>query len=536
MGSFPDIAVRRLAHLRGGNELTGVFGEKCAPAFLVSLSEGRDETLDSLPERINRTWNFDVRGNRVWVALDRKADRAGNRGGGGNRPASAERVFENSAERRVGVSLGYWRDQQTYVARHVIGENNDGGVGEWQVASVCFRKKEGLVVRFRFHRRGDSDDDEEIDDKDSDSDEEDSDEEIEELFGGRIDEELFGGRRELAFSQTELREFGLVDWGRDTSDPIRLFLPFKSPPTAGVFYTVNGEEKYKRLFDKATFPVLEHTVGAQVLCITLLGSTRAEQVAELQTDFLAVSLFTSRVDVLDETHLPPMCEFQLRQCNLQTQLLPTLNAEQGVSRDVHWLLLTVFSQRLGCLTPTVKEQIFDYCVTVLSFVLGELNPVLGLPDESPRLIHALHQCLGVPYWDDLERRFFAAANAFGRVAFSGDARVDTLRRAAYEGIGACQRPRSSRRDAFNQFKVYRAVLTPSGRTIYLPPATAKVGRKHRSKFVFVNVYYTSTTHKNVVVKFVQFFDASRSITTRTSSKKKPITPSTGIPTIPNVRQ
>ena len=159
--------------------------------------------------------------------------------------------------------------------------------------------------------------------------------------------------------------------------------------------------------------------------------------------------------------------------------LPSFNTSQSEVRDAHWIILSAFSQRLGCFTDEVRKYLWDFTFHVVDNFLAALNPVLGLPDELSVLLYALQQCIDIPYWADVKGRFDSACKSMSRLEKEQCNHAECTA-IAEEAIGiprkACTK---SRRDNGNWFKVYRAVQTPT-RVIYHLPVSVKGSRLYRA--------------------------------------------------------
>eukprot|EP00957_Ditylum_brightwellii_P157526 11989745-Ditylum_brightwellii.AAC.1 len=281
------------------------------------------------------------------------------------------KYINRGGEAGIECSFGVWGGVNTFLKRHAI--------PNLEVESVTFKRKEGIAICCVRNVR-------------------------------------------ILVSQAIIANFCLIDCSE--TQQAKLLIPLSSAPCV-----IAPDPKNKKTdirltdFDSAFFPHLRAVSVNTVICLSISQSASVDysldprlslvrSLLELEKEFLAVPTFETRVHIEDETQLVRLVDWEKmnersdEKSNdhrplLQSEFafvvsrsnaiqiidphlsrMPSFNTSQSEVRDAHWLLLSAFSQRLGCFTDDVRKFLWDFVTEVVNNLLAALNSViLGISDE-----------------------------------------------------------------------------------------------------------------------------------------------------------
>ena len=385
-----------------------------ATGYMVGLS---CDTATISISTFNDKWNYEVNGKLVWVEHHSKLtphDHSAHR---------SDQAYTLSRDQIEDLSFGHWLDPNTF--QKIVPSCLH--LESFSVLSVEFKGEKGLWIS------------------------------LEQINGKKI-----------AIEIPPIFDFCLLDFCTK-NQLARLFFPLRSSLLVYVFQ----QGSWIRETNIDNLPFLGKIGSISVFNMSFTADISVIQ--QLQTDQLAKKIYYTKVKITSSCKAFNEFQFSISSDSYKTvdphqYLLPIFIIDQGETRDIHWLLLCLFSQRLGCFTDDVKRRIWNWVVDVLdNILLGNLNPVLGLPQpiELISVFYALNECMGIPYWANVERRLISA---FEAVALSKSNPV-MLQRVGYGRMTASPDK--------NTFKLYRIVSTPT-RIIYLPPVQVGGSRLFRS--------------------------------------------------------
>jgi hypothetical protein len=241
------------------------------------------------------------------------------------------------------VTLGRWQDCNTFLQRHKISAN----------LAVKFVYKDNIQV-------------------------------VGEIFGGEF--AALPGGNVINISLATIAGFCLIDWGDGSAtSKIRLFVPVNSAPAV-------SREKRVTATD---IPLIHYLAVTDVICISFPPAVSCHELILLETEFLTVPLFETRVDVFDDTETTVESEQQFGDADIYAKQVHPFNAAQGEVNDVHWLV-SVLRRRYHVISCLNSRALFfvlqvcrlDLCHLVMPFVLLQNQPKgTRTLFAAPRMFH-----------------------------------------------------------------------------------------------------------------------------------------------------